>query len=86
TDESANATAAAVAEVTTAEVAGPSVAEDETAAPEVSSPQVAPLEVATQQPTIPDEPQVQAPARPRRKRGRVVAPAGPPVAGNGDEA
>ncbi|MGB3764307.1 MAG: Rne/Rng family ribonuclease [Ornithinimicrobium sp.] len=71
TDESANATAAAVAEVTT---------------PEVTTPEVTTPEVTTQQPMIPDEPQVQTPARPRRKRGRVVAPAGPPVAGNGDEA
>ncbi len=77
-------------EVTSSEVTAPEVVAPETVVPEVSATRVDPSqetssEVTTQQPAISEEPQVQAPARPRRKRGRVVAPAGPPAAGNGEE-
>ncbi|MGC1206525.1 MAG: ribonuclease E/G, partial [Ornithinimicrobium sp.] len=83
-DESANATAVAVVEVHAEASDGFSDA----AAVDVSAaePSIPETEMTETEMTETDVIEVAAPARPRRKRGRVVAPAGPPAAGSGEEA
>ncbi len=101
TDETANATAAAVAEVhaEASETTLSNTAPNETVTGDTVTSETVTGGTATSEAPASDswqpsvmressaEPEPEpAPARPRRKRGRVVAPAGPPAAGSSDEA
>ncbi len=84
-DESANATATAVVEIHTEASNIPTEVAAVTQTPASKAVQVEP-QAAVETAPAPEVTEVEAPGRPRRKRGRVVAPAGPPAAGSGDEA